>query len=204
MMKKLLLSIIIFVVICGLFISKNTFAEDGVTLGMTFTGTEVNITDKETVKYLRKAAATEDYTQKQANLMYAFNTHNKLSMTEENVKASAVININIGDNALKNNDFNTAMKAYLKTYVFLKKSDLYKNEPIAFYCLLSAMEISRQMDSKKWYEFCIKEIEQNEIALDTKYPEQFTAIYNNLSKIYYLENNKEKSNLYAQKVKKLH
>lgn len=55
---------------------------------MTFTGTEVNITDKETVKYLRKAAATEDYTQKQANLMYAFNTHNKLSMTEENVKKS--------------------------------------------------------------------------------------------------------------------
>ena len=164
-------------------------------------GIKVYISNPKVAKYIDAVYNTDNYTEKQKNLMLAVNTIDKNNINTQNALTVAIINCWIGQNAKEYADINMAAEAFLRSYKMLKAKNIHKNNRIALYCLGNIYYFSQLSKDEKFTISILEELVETQSEYEKIYSKVFSEYYKNLAEYY--KNDSSKYDYYLRKANAL-
>lgn len=153
----------------------------------------------EIIKYLTIAKEAKSTSEQIQNYMFAANAVNKKLLTKDNAILLANINYAIGRDAINIMDFKVAIKAFEKSYYYLKLKKIHKNNKLAFLDLLQISTIAQMCNDEEAVTNYLEELVKTQTAFEKSDPCEFKSIYYTLSNLYSKSNNLNKANYYHKK-----
>lgn len=160
---------------------------------------DLTTSNKEVGKYIMAANKANNATERIQNYMLAANAVKKEPLTKDNATILAWINYVIGKDSFNMMNLKVAIKAFEKSYYYLKLKKINKNNEIAFLDLLHLSTIAQMCNEEKAVTNYLQELANTQKSFEKSDPCEFKSIYDSLSNAYTKDNNLTKAKYYKEK-----